>query len=404
MCVYYEAQLQFLLETLQKCRMQVLLLRSEDIADPGTDLTMRRRFWDSRDSDAFFADYLLNAKANTIYRLSDSFLCHYLFLQLPRDGRLLFIGPYLTEELSHQELLEHTEHLGLLPQQFRRLETYYSSLPIVDGNHAIFAMLDTFGEVIWGNDHSFSVLDIDRELSGDKPPLITDHADTLEQDMATLESRYAYENAIIQAVSQGLTHKAELLFAGFPQAAFEQRLSDPIRNLKNYSIIMNTLLRKAAENGGVHPLYIDRTSTEFARRIEQLASPNDVRELMTDMFRAYCRLVKTHAIKQYSPPVQKVITTIDTDPAADLSLSTLAEKQDLNASYLSALFRRETGETVTAHITRKRLQLALHLLNTTHLQVQSIAQHCGIPDVNYFSKLFKKQFGKSPKQYRESTK
>lgn len=91
-----------------------------------------------------------------------------------------------------------------------------------------------------------------------------------------------------------------------------------------------------------------------------------------------------------------------TDPAGDLSLRALAKTQGLNASYLSSLFRRETGETITQHINRKRMQLAVRLLSNTRLQIHTVAQHCGIPDVNYFSKLFKKHTSHSPKEYRKT--
>ena len=44
----------------------------------------------------------------------------------------------------------------------------------------------------------------------------------------------------------------------------------------------------------------------------------------------------------------------------------------------------------------------MRLLATTKLQIQTIAQHCGILDVHYFSKVFKKSVGVTPKQYRET--
>jgi YesN/AraC family two-component response regulator len=93
---------------------------------------------------------------------------------------------------------------------------------------------------------------------------------------------------------------------------------------------------------------------------------------------------------------------IDLDLSADLSLSTLAKQQNISSAYLSALFKRETGKTLSEYIRDKRIEYAAYLLSTTHLQVQTVALHCGIMDVQYFSKIFKKQMGKTPKEYRES--
>ena len=167
---------------------------------------------------------------------------------------------------------------------------------------------------------------------------------------------------------------------------------------------MNTLLRKAAEAGGVHPVYLDKLSSEFALKIEMLPSVSENSALMREMFSSYCRLVRKHSMKSFSLVVQKTILLIDSDLSADLSLSSLAQKQNISPGYLSTIFSKETGKTVSEYIREKRVKLAVHLLSTTHLQVQTIALHCGIMDVQYFSKIFKRQTGKTPKEYRESIK
>ena len=165
---------------------------------------------------------------------------------------------------------------------------------------------------------------------------------------------------------------------------------------------MNTLLRKAAEKGNVHPVHLDSTSSDFAQRIEQLHSLEAAGGLMTEMFQTYCRLVRKHAIKDYSPPVQKTLVYIDAHLSDNLTLSTLADTLNISSSYLSTLFKKETGQTLTAYINAQRIQQAKHLLETTKLQIQTIAQHCGIMDVQYFSKLFKSITGTSPKHYRQT--
>ena len=105
-----------------------------------------------------------------------------------------------------------------------------------------------------------------------------------------------------------------------------------------------------------------------------------------------------------APTVQKAIVFIESDLSADLTLSSIAQEQNISSGYLSAIFKKETGKTITEFIRERRIKHAIYLLETTHLQVQTIATHCGIVDLQYFSKIFKKHTGKTPKEYRESIK
>ena len=102
--------------------------------------------------------------------------------------------------------------------------------------------------------------------------------------------------------------------------------------------------------------------------------------------------------------MQKIILVIDSDISAELSLKTLAQRQGISSGYLATIFKKETGKTVSEYIKDKRIEHATYLLSTTHLQILTDALHCGIMDVQYFSKIFKKKTCKSPKEYRESTR
>lgn len=120
-----------------------------------------------------------------------------------------------------------------------------------------------------------------------------------------------------------------------------------------------------------------------------------------DMVKEYCLLVKKHSSNNYSLPVQRVITYIDTDLTADLSLKALSDSLNINPSYLSTLFKKETGMTLTNYVNKKRIEHAVYLLSSTDMQIQNIAQYCGIPDVNYFTKIFKKVMNKTPSEFKE---
>ena len=142
--------------------------------------------------------------------------------------------------------------------------------------------------------------------------------------------------------------------------------------------------------------------SDFATKIEQIASLKNVSSLMREMFCSYCRLVCKHSTQNLLPVVQKTMLLIDSDLSAELSLHVLAKHQKISPGYLSTVFKKETGKTVSEYIREKRIKHAMYLLNTTNLQIQTVALHCGIMDVQYFSKIFKKQTGKTPKEYRRS--
>lgn len=404
--MFYNAELCFVRESFAKSRLKTRIVALKDVPTVAPTFDKNSEIGD-RDDLFWLREYLKRAEKRNFYRLSDSFSCTYVFVLLPEydEKTFLIVGPYFTSEQTTEKLLEKAEQVGMSHKLALQLKDYYSGIPYIPEASPIFAMLDSLGDVMFRGPRNFTLVDIDREKVSSPSP-ITVWEDRPEEDMDKqrdlMEKRYARENELMQAVSLGLVNKAEMLFADIKSFSFEQRLADPVRNLKNYGIIMNTLLRKAAEQGGVHPLYLDSVSSDFAQKIEQVLDVIDIQKLMSEMFRSYCRLVRKHSMKDYSPPIQRTIILIDSDLSADLTLSTLAKAQGVSPSYLSALFHREVGTTLTDFVNGKRVKLAMQLLKTTSLQVQTIAAHCGIVDVHYFSRIFKKYSGTTPKAYRDS--
>lgn len=406
--MFYEAQLRLLRDTFRKCRVHTSIMELEDNEEnvrPGLYAFLSQE----ADPALLLKQLVPQVQQATVYHLRGSLDCRYLFLILPEmpGEAVLSVGPYLTRPVSKERFLEWAELQKVPPRQQKQLENYYNSLPLLGDNSHLFVMMEAFFEQIWGVG-GFSVEFLDRDVTGGLPLFAEDKGLSEEVSsllhMQNMEQRYNYENELMRAVTKGQLYKANMLLHSISTVFFEQRVADPVRNAKNYCIIMNTLLRKAAEQGGVHPIYLDNVSSGFAVRIEQLSSLDTVAALMTEMFTAYCRLVRKHATQDYSPPVQQALVCIETDLAGDLSLRALAKKLNISSSYLSTIFKKETGQTLTDLIALRRVERAKELLQSTRLQVQTIAQHCGIMDVHYFSKIFKKVTGMTPKAYRDSLK
>lgn len=404
--MFYASELSFLRKILQKFHLQAEILSLSAPLPKHLDMGLRTVIgWES-DYENLFRTIVGRISSPSIYRGSDALRCHYVLIPLPgtESPATLLIGPYLKSMPNPQQLLEDAERLGVPPSRFRQMEQCYGNIPLLADDSLLFPLLNVFGETLWGSAEAFQILDIDQELGSFTEPLSPPGEPVSSEDvmlsMKLMEQRYSYENELMHIVSRGMIHRADHMLASFSQMNFEQRMGDSIRNLKNYSIICNTLLRKAAEQGGVHPIYLDRTSSSFARKIEAVGSIAEGEMLMGEMLRSYCRLVRKYSFSQYSPLVQRTIACIDADISADLSLRALAAQQKLSPAYLSAQFKKQTGQTLTEYVNEKRVHFASHLLKTTHLQIQSIALHCGIQDPNYFVRLFKKSTGLTPTEFR----
>lgn len=84
----------------------------------------------------------------------------------------------------------------------------------------------------------------------------------------------------------------------------------------------------------------------------------------------------------------------------DLSLSTLAVKFHFNPSYFCILFKNHTRMTIHQYITHIRMRAAASQLLQTSQKVYQVAENVGYRDVKYFIRLFRKEYGTSPDEYR----
>lgn len=85
---------------------------------------------------------------------------------------------------------------------------------------------------------------------------------------------------------------------------------------------------------------------------------------------------------------------------SDISVEQLCNYLNVSATYFSVMFKKETGMSFVSYLTKVRLEHAVELLNNTEDKSYIIAEKVGYTEPNYFSYVFKKQYGVSPSKYR----
>lgn len=400
----FQAEINYFLKLMESFRIPVKILIYGVEHPRPLDNGIRMLLNPQTDYKQITDEIILNIDEKVIYKVTDDFNLSYMFMRLPDgvDDKVLSIGPYSSVEITRSLIIRKSKNQAISPDFLSTLEKYFSTVAYIPDDHTLMVSLYTLGEILWESEQlrvenlQNTVLQFEEGIFG----ITGSNSYNTAYDIQVIEKRYLSENKLMEAVRYGRTHEAERLLRGFSQAAVEQRASEPTRNARNYLIILNTLMRKSVEQGNVHPFHIDKLSSKFARKIENIGSWSDVGPLCREMAKKYCALVNEQSLQSYSPIVKQVITKVDYDLTADLSLRAIAEDVGANASYLSSVFKKETGRTLTDFVNSRRVEKAVFLLQATNMPVATIGQHCGITDSNYFTKIFKKHTGKTPKEYR----
>ena len=113
------------------------------------------------------------------------------------------------------------------------------------------------------------------------------------------------------------------------------------------------------------------------------------------------RIIVEHKSKHGNKKIiEQIKEYIEIHLHEDITLANIAAKFYLNPSYLSQLFKSETGENYVDFLMKIRVEKAKKLLKDKNLRIQEISELVGYTDSKYFGQLFKKQVGMLPSEYK----
>ncbi len=388
-----------------KLNIQSMVINLDDPLPNNADLGLRNNILSGKDINGRHFPKLPFTKdeKHLIHFTTDMYNCNYCLIPIP-DQELplaLLLGPYLTEPTHIKMVNELRKLLGIPESLGDYLIQYYSSVPYVDSASSIDLFIDSLGMTLFGEgkyEITYKRQHPDSASEYVASPDVANNTDII----SIIEKRYDYEEKIMAAISQGDYKKALHYSQDNTFTSLDDRASSSLRSRKNYMIILNTLCRKAAQRSSVHPVYLDEISRKVAHKIEAMSSQTQTGEITKEIIRRYCLLVQQTSTEGYSPLIQRAVNHISSHLfESSLTLQSTAAALSINKSYLVTLFKKETEETFTSYVNKRRIDHAIFLLNTTLSTVVEIAESCGIPDVTYFIRLFKKEKGMTPSQYRK---
>lgn len=151
-----------------------------------------------------------------------------------------------------------------------------------------------------------------------------------------------------------------------------------------------------------HELYwkLSACFDQFRSRFDLLNSCFQVNAFFVEMIELFFAEMEQKSL-YFDDALKKVLNYIDRNISKNISLDSAANYINMSSCYFSKYFRRGTGVNFKAYIIERKMELAKEMLAKTDMPIINITYALAYSDANYFSKVFRKNVGMSPTQYRE---
>lgn len=237
-----------------------------------------------------------------------------------------------------------------------------------------------------------------RYLKGENAVVFLEESGETDGRILALASAYeGLAQSLYIADEKNMLTAREALFDSFHSCSMEQVRVSACAAILAVAIRFGQDGVSLAEAFGQQP--------DYTQKVERIEDKREMKLWLTNFF---AWLMDYSASRLNASETDAVIRAkryiADNYEDAELSLSRVAEHVGLNEKYFTNRFTRETGETFSAYVSSLRMEKAKELLRTTSFKVYEIAEMSGYHSVEHFNRVFKKQVGISPMQYRKSDK
>ncbi|MGN0159618.1 MAG: helix-turn-helix transcriptional regulator, partial [Brotaphodocola sp.] len=284
------------------------------------------------------------------------------------------------------------------------LANYYHQLPVVKTS-VIRYLACVVGQYYYGTNTHFTMTEIFHRSKLQKLSNPFLNVPDVDMNFSYLEQRTSLEHQLFLEICSGnkkqALHTYDHLYKKVLASA--PAVSSNLELTKSYSYSLNVLCRHAAYKAGVPPTVLHISTAHHHDAICRTESISQLHELDSKIISQSVDLIQTLFLSHYGTYAQKVIEYIFTHLNCEITLSELAEHVQLAPTYLSAVFKDETGRSVMEFVIEKKMTYARLLLKNTSVSIQEIAQHLGYRDVSYFSRVFRKKTGMTPSSYRSKS-
>ncbi|MCQ2417897.1 MAG: helix-turn-helix domain-containing protein [Oscillospiraceae bacterium] len=236
-------------------------------------------------------------------------------------------------------------------------------------------------------------MDIEKKLT---------HQAFLNREESISHLAYERENAFFQSIQDGDADTMRKLYKPFDSGDMGKLSNNPVRNLQYHLIITVALITRTCIEGGMEMEEAYNLSDIYIRGIDSCKSEDDVRMLHKEVVEDYTqRMYLMKKKNRYPKAIVVCMDYIYDNLHTKLTLPELANASGLTPPYLSRLFRKEVGLTISEYIMKKRIEAAQNMLRYSEYSCIAISDYLCFSSESHFIHVFRQHTGYTPRKYRE---
>ncbi len=280
------------------------------------------------------------------------------------------------------------------------LEAAICALPVLDKEQAAHLVellaltAESFSEARWSSDRA--ALYFDQQAYLNTIHEVAAHFKSRQEKVYPVEM----ENALVEHILNGEKKQAQDVLNTLLGSVYYLCDYD-LPEIRARMLELLAVLSRTAIHAGVDVGEIFGFSTPYIRKIETFENVEDISLWLSSIVHRFVDAVFDYRQIKHSDMVYRAMDYIRAHFGQKLNLEELAKAVCFSPSYLSSVFKKETGSSLTAYINRVRVENSKRLLKDSSVSLAYIAHECGFDDQSYFTKVFRAQEGIPPKKYRD---
>ncbi len=210
---------------------------------------------------------------------------------------------------------------------------------------------------------------------------------------------YEKEKALITKLKTGNTEESKALLNDLLGYVFFAE-GNNLEVVKSRALELSSLLSRAAIEGGATSDSVLKINNQFLMSIQNIDTLDDLCYKLQETIDVFTECMFNYIPSKSNEIIKKAIRYISRNFSRSLTLDEVASHVHLNPAYFSTLFKQSTGSSFKEYLNMVRIEESKRLLSNTDYSIIDISLATGFEDQSYFSKVFKKYTGLTPKQYR----